>query len=193
MSAPAPIRLTGLAPVHDVATRILLLGSFPSPASLAAQQYYGHPQNQFWRLVGAILDMPLAALPYPERIEGIRRHGIGIWDVYQSCTRPGALDADIRAGKANDFPALLQQTPQLASLCFNGKTAGKFAPRLAALARAAGRELRTHVLPSSSPAYTLPFAQKLESWRDSLAREIFSSVMIVPTGIHNSSGRPKDC
>ncbi|MDR2624981.1 MAG: DNA-deoxyinosine glycosylase [Zoogloeaceae bacterium] len=158
-------RLSGLPPVQDAAIRVLMLGSFPSPASLAARQYYGHPQNQFWRLMGAVLDVPLPALTYPERIEHLLRHGIGIWDVYQSCTRPGALDADIRAGKRNDFPALLQQTPLLAHLCFNGKTAGKFAPRLVALAAAAGREVTSHVLPSSSPAYTLPFAQKLERWR----------------------------
>lgn len=115
--------------------------------------------------MGAILDVPFQALSYPERIRHLLRHGIGVWDVYQSCTRPGALDVDIHAGKVNDFPALLQQTPLLAHLCFNGKTAGKFAPRLVALAVAAGREVTPHLLPSSSPAYTLPFAQKLERWR----------------------------
>ncbi|MDR1351151.1 MAG: DNA-deoxyinosine glycosylase [Zoogloeaceae bacterium] len=165
MSAPSSARLIGLAPVYDAATRILMLGSFPSPASLAARQYYAHPQNQFWKLMGALLDAPLHDLPYPQRIGHLLRHGVGVWDVYQSCARPGALDADIRAGKANDFSMLLKQTPCLASLCFNGKTAGKFAPRLTALARAAGRELTTHILPSSSPAYTLPFARKLERWR----------------------------
>jgi hypoxanthine-DNA glycosylase len=163
-------RLSGLSPVYDAATRVLLLGSFPSPASLAAQQYYGHPQNQFWRLMGALLDAPLHALPYPERIDLLLRHGIGIWDVYQSCVRPDALDADIRAGKANDFSLLLPQMPRLTRLCFNGKTAARFAPRLAALACAvAGREVTTCVLPSSSPAYTLPFAQKLERWREGVS------------------------
>ncbi|MDR0735337.1 MAG: DNA-deoxyinosine glycosylase [Zoogloeaceae bacterium] len=157
-------RRSGLAPVHDAATRILVLGSFPSPASLAAGQYYGHPQNQFWRLMGTILGVPLHALPYPERIGHLLRHGIGIWDVYQSCVRPGAMDADIRAGKANDFVSLLRQMPCLVRLCFNGKTAARFAPCLTALA-AAGREVTACVLPSSSPAYTLSFAQKLERWR----------------------------
>jgi len=91
-------RLTGLAPIFDARVRLLILGSFPSPASLAAQQYYGHRQNHFWRLVGEILGEPLFELPYPERTARVLERGIGIWDVYQACIRPGALDADIRAG-----------------------------------------------------------------------------------------------
>jgi hypoxanthine-DNA glycosylase len=159
-------RLSGLGPVYDANIRRLILGSFPSPASLAAQQYYGHRQNHFWKLLGAILDLPLYDTPYPERMAALLARGIGVWDVYQSCTRPGALDADIRAGAPNDFAALLRETPHLRRVCFNGQTAGKFAPQLAALGAASGAalELETRVLPSSSPAYTLPFAQKLELW-----------------------------
>jgi hypoxanthine-DNA glycosylase len=154
--------LTGLPPIFNTQIKLLILGSFPSPASLAAQQYYGHKQNHFWKLLGAIFDEPLYERPYAERVERVLAHRIGIWDVYQSCTRPGALDADIRAGAPNDFAALLQQTPRLRRVCFNGQTAGKFAPKLAALG------LETCILPSSSPAYTLPFAQKLERWRTSM-------------------------
>lgn len=152
-------RLGGLAPIVDAWTTLLILGSFPSPASLMAQQYYGHKQNHFWKLLGEIFELPLYDLPYPERTAAVLARGVGIWDVYQSCIRPGALDADIRAGAPNDFATLLKQTPHLRCVCFNGQTAGKFAPRLAALG------LETRLLPSSSPAYTLPFAQKLESWR----------------------------
>lgn len=152
-------RLTGLAPIFDAQVRLLILGSFPSPASLKAQQYYGHRQNHFWKLLGAILDAPLYDLPYWERTALVLAHGIGIWDVYQACIRPGALDADIRAGEANDFAALIQQAPDLRRVCFNGQTAGKFAPQLEKLG------LASCVLPSSSPAYTLPFEAKLERWR----------------------------
>ncbi|GHU10466.1 DNA-deoxyinosine glycosylase [Betaproteobacteria bacterium] len=151
--------LIGLPPIFNPQIRLLILGSFPSPASLAARQYYGHKQNHFWKLLGAIFDEPLYERPYAERVARALEHRIGIWDVYQSCTRQGALDADIRAGAANDFATLLQQTPNLRRVCFNGQTAGKFAPRLAALG------LETRILPSSSPAYTLPFAQKLERWK----------------------------
>ncbi|MDR2678327.1 MAG: DNA-deoxyinosine glycosylase [Zoogloeaceae bacterium] len=159
-------RLTGLAPVFDEHIRCLILGSFPSPASLAARQYYGHRQNQFWRLLGAVLDEPLCNLPYPERLRKVLDHHTGIWDVYHACIRPGALDADIRAGEANDLDALLEQTPRLARICFNGQTAGKFASRLAR----PGIEL--HVLPSSSPAYTLSFAAKLARWREAIGYDM---------------------
>jgi hypoxanthine-DNA glycosylase len=155
-------RLTGLAPVFDAGIRCLLLGSFPSPASLAAQQYYGHRQNHFWKLLGAILAEPLPELPYPARVRRVLAHRIGIWDVYRACVRPGALDADIRAGEPNDLAALVAGTPALVRVCFNGQAAAKFAPRLA------GCGLEVHVLPSSSPAYTLPFATKLERWRAAL-------------------------
>jgi hypoxanthine-DNA glycosylase len=159
-------RLTGLDPVFDPGIRCLLLGSFPSPASLAVQQYYGHRQNQFWRLLGAVLDEPLPELPYPERLQRVLAHQIGIWDVYRACIRPGALDADIRAGEPNAFESLLERTPLLARVCFNGQTAAKFAPQLVR------RGLETCVLPSSSPAYTLAFALKLERWRQGIGREI---------------------
>lgn len=156
---PEPLRLTGLAPVFDPGIRYLILGSFPSPASLAAQQYYGHRQNHFWKLLGATLADPLHELPYAERIRRVLTHRIGIWDVYRACVRPGALDADIRAGEANDLDGLIDQAPALERICFNGRCAAKFAPRLAR------PKLEIHILPSSSPAYTLAFAAKLERWQ----------------------------
>jgi len=166
---PVGHRLTGLPPIHSPECRVLVLGSFPSPASLAAQQYYGHPRNQFWRLLAAVLQEPLPQLAYPERVKRVLAHKIGIWDVYRSCVRPGALDADIRAGIANDFPALFPQMPHLQRLCFNGQTAGKFASHLFSLAASSlPQPPEIHVLPSSSPAYTLAFAHKLECWQEAL-------------------------
>jgi len=162
-TTPEPLRLTGLAPVFDADIRCLILGSFPSPASLAAQQYYGHRQNHFWKLLGAIFAEPLHELPYAERLRCVLAHRVGIWDVYRACVRPGALDSDIRAGEANDLDALIAQAPALERICFNGRCAAKFAPRLAHLG------LEMHVLPSSSPAYTLAFATKLERWRAAVA------------------------
>ena len=164
-------RLTGLGPIFDGRVRLLILGSFPSPASLRAQQYYGHRQNHFWKLVGAILGEPLFELPYPERTARVLGRGIGIWDVYQACTRPGALDADIRAGEPNDLAGLAARAPALRRVCFNGRTAGKFAPQLERLG------LETRVLPSSSPACTLPFELKLERWRAGLGPVVSMSVL----------------
>ena len=155
-------QLRGLLPVIDAYARVLILGSFPSEASLAAQQYYAHPQNQFWRILGAILGQPLADMDYAARQAAVKSAGIAIWDVYGACVRDGSLDSAIREAVPNDFARLKENAPQLRRVCFNGKTAGRFAKQLEALG------FETAVLPSTSPAYTLPFAAKLDAWREAL-------------------------
>jgi TDG/mug DNA glycosylase family protein len=157
---PADPLLSGLAPVLDRGTRILLLGSFPGAASLAAQQYYGHPRNQFWKLLSAVLNIDLAAMPYPQRLKALLAHHIGVWDVIAACERSGSLDSAIRNAQHNDFASLKKRCPDLKRVCFNGKTSGK----LEAAFAEAGFE--TLVLPSSSPANaTWSFEQKLAVWR----------------------------
>lgn len=157
--------LTGLAPLVSAQTRVLVLGSFPGAASLAAQQYYAHPRNQFWRLLSVLTGENLVALPYAERLPRLLAHGFGLWDVLGACERVGSLDANIRSAEANDFALLRQRCPALRRVGFNGKTSGKFAPQFAA----AGFEIV--VLPSSSPAYAvLTFDEKLSVWRDLLLR-----------------------
>ena len=98
--------LRGLPPVFDERARILILGSFPSAASLAAQQYYAHPQNLFWRIVGEVIGQPLPAMLYAERIAAVQAAGFGIWDVFASCEREGSLDSAIRASVPNDIAGL---------------------------------------------------------------------------------------
>jgi TDG/mug DNA glycosylase family protein len=161
MSVPAPTPLrAGFPPVLDRDTRTLILGSFPGEASLAAQQYYAHPRNQFWRLLSAILGEDLTALPYEERLRRLRAHRIGLWDVIDVCQREGSLDTAIRCAQPNDFTVLKHQCPDLKRVCFNGKTSGRFEPQFAA----AGFE--TLVLPSSSPANAqLSFEEKLAVWK----------------------------
>jgi len=155
--------LQGLAPVIDPATRILVLGSFPGAASLAAQQYYAHPRNQFWKLVGALVGEDLYSLSYDQRLPRLLAHRFGLWDVLAACEREGSLDSAIRKPAANDFKRLRLLCPQLETVGFNGQTSGKFAPQFAA------HGYRTVVLPSSSPAYmVLGFEQKLEAWRQLL-------------------------
>jgi TDG/mug DNA glycosylase family protein len=154
-----PSVLTGLAPVLNKQTRILLLGSFPGAASLAAQQYYGHPQNQFWKLLSAVLNIDLVAMPYPQRLKALLTNNIGLWDVIAACERSGSLDSAIRNAQHNDFAPLKKRCPKLKRVCFNGKTSGK----LEAAFAEAGFE--TLVLPSSSPANaTWSFERKLEVW-----------------------------
>jgi hypoxanthine-DNA glycosylase len=152
--------LTGLAPVLDQRTRILVLGSFPGAASLAAQQYYAHPRNHLWPILSALVGEDLAALAYADRLPRLLAHGFGLWDVLGACEREGSLDAAIRQPAANDFAQLRKLCPALETIGFNGQAAGKFAPQFFA------EGYCTVVLPSTSPAHAaMSFEQKLALWR----------------------------
>lgn len=154
--------LFGFPPIVDERARILILGSFPSTASLAAQQYYAHRQNQFWRMMSALLEVPLVDSDYAARQQALRDAGIAVWDVYASCERTGSLDSAIRGAALNDFSRLRKLAPALRRVCFNGQTAGRHARIFSGLGYA------TLVLPSTSPAYTLAFEKKLAAWREAL-------------------------
>jgi len=155
----SPERKRGLAPVLARDTRILILGSFPGEASLAAKQYYAHPRNAFWPIVGEILGAPLADMPYRLRLASLRAHGVGLWDVIVACERRGSLDGAIRNAEHGEIDRVRRTATRLSLVCFNGKTAARAEPAW----RAAG--YATLLLPSSSPAYTRPFAEKLAAWR----------------------------
>lgn len=160
MQNPTTTTLTGLAPVLDAEVRVLILGSFPGAASLAAGRYYAHPRNQFWRLMSSVINEPLVDMEYDERLARLLAHHIGLWDTVAACEREGSLDADIRQAQANEFGVLLRQCPHLFRVCFNGKTSGKFEQRFSA----AGFE--TLLLPSSSPAYAqMSFDDKQAVWK----------------------------
>lgn len=163
-ASPPPASLTGLAPVIDRDTRILILGSFPGAASLAAQQYYAHPRNQLWPILSSLVGEPLHTLPYETRLQRLLSHRIGLWDVLGACVRKGSLDAAIRQPAANDFARLRALCAHLHTVGFNGQAAGKYAAQF----DAAG--YRTVVLPSTSPAHAaMSFGQKLACWRRLLA------------------------
>lgn len=148
-----------LPPVIDRHIETLILGSFPGIASLNAAQYYAHRYNQFWRLMSAVLDCDLAARPYPRRLRALLAHRIGLWDIIAQCERNGSLDSAIRNARRNDFMFLKRRAPHLKKVCFNGKTAARCAPQFAEQGYA------ILVLPSSSPALTVPFEAKLTVWR----------------------------
>ena len=155
--------LRGLAPVFDRHARVLILGSFPSVASLQAQQYYAHPRNQFWRILGAVVDAPLPALSYQQRLACVQAAGLGIWDSYAACEREGSLDSAISDTLPNDIAGLRKFAPDLQRVCFNGRSAAKREREIAALG------LITCVLPSTSPAHAgMRFEDKLALWRDAL-------------------------
>lgn len=170
----ADARLQGLAPVVGPQTQLLVLGSFPGAASLAVQQYYAHPQNQFWRLLQAL--WPEHPQPGPQDYAGrcawLLDRGLGLWDVYDSCERQGSLDAAIRRPQVNDFAALRARCPQLRALAHNGAESFRHAgAALAALSDAGAKPpLQALRLPSTSPANAAwSFERKRMAWHDALA------------------------
>jgi hypoxanthine-DNA glycosylase len=153
-------RLQGLPPVIARHTRLVVLGSFPGAASLAAGRYYAHPRNQFWPLLSVLLGEELAALAYAQRLQRLRAHGLGLWDVIAECRREGSLDSAIRDARYNDLAGLRRRAPQLVAVAHNGGESARAMPTTAALGLAVYR------LPSSSPANaSWSFERKLAAWR----------------------------
>jgi TDG/mug DNA glycosylase family protein len=164
-------RLHGLPPIINAQARVLVLGSFPSAASLAAQQYYAHPQNQFWRILGAVLAQPLTEMDYAARIAAVQAAGIAIWEVFASCERNGSLDSAIRNALPNELAAVKKLCGAVSPgtalairrVCFNGRMAARRQREIEAL----GYEVR--ILPSTSPAHAgMCFEEKLLRWRAAL-------------------------
>jgi len=161
MNARAAMQpLRGLAPVVAADTRLLVLGSFPSEASLAAAQYYAHPRNQFWTILSTLWSVDLRVLSYAARLDEVRRRGLGIWDVYASCRREGSLDSAIEEAVPNDLAALVATLPRLGAIAHNGGESARAMARTRTLAAEVVR------LPSSSPANaSWSLARKVEAWR----------------------------
>ena len=165
------LRLQGLRPVVCSGTRVLILGSFPGVASLKAQQYYGHPQNQFWKILQAL--WPQHPLPGPDRYERrcawLLARGLGLWDVYASCEREGSLDSAIRNPVVNDFGALKAHCPQLQLIVHNGGESFRHAKLVRSSLGATHFPLVK--LPSTSPANaSWSFERKLAAWRAALVQ-----------------------
>jgi len=162
-TAPAP-RLSGLGPVAAPGARLLVLGSFPSVASLQAQQYYAHPRNHFWPILSALWGLEgaqaLTALPYAERLPIVQAHGLAIWDVYAGCERQGSLDSAIQKAELNDLAGLIQRIPTLEAIAHNGGESARHMKITQALG------LPVYKLPSTSPANaSWSFERKLAAWR----------------------------
>jgi double-stranded uracil-DNA glycosylase len=151
----------GIPPVAPGDARLFVLGSLPGDASLAAQRYYAHPSNQFWRLLGTALDEDLAALDYDDRLERLAERKVGLWDVIGSARRLGSLDQHIRDARHNQLGELLSLYPQVAALAFNGATAARIGR---VLAQGLSPDIDLIDLPSSSAAFTRSFDQKAAAW-----------------------------
>ena len=157
MSAP---RRIGFEPIVDADTRLLILGSLPGDASLKAAQYYAHPRNGFWPLIGGVLGEDLPALPYEQRLARLRARGVGLWDVIASAERAGSLDAAIRSPEAADLRGLVESLPRQKVVAFNGGLAARMGRRI--LGGMDAIELVD--LPSSSPAHAISLSAKSQTW-----------------------------
>jgi TDG/mug DNA glycosylase family protein len=135
----------------------------PGVMSLRKQQYYGFERNAFWRIVYNLFDSEPDE-DYSLRKEFLLRHGIALWDVLKACEREGSSDSEIRDPEPNDFEGFYQMYPGIKIVCFNGGPAARLYQRCVAKKGAAGNMVHYH-LPSTSPAYTLPFEKKLEQWQ----------------------------
>ena len=152
--------LQGLGPVVGADTRLVVLGSFPGVASLAAQQYYGHPRNHFWLILSAAWKLDLMPLPYAQRIEVMRARGVGLWDVYACCEREGSLDSAIEQARFNDLASLQERAPRLQAIAHNGGESAR------AIKHTQSLGVAVHRLPSTSPANaSWSFERKLAAWR----------------------------
>ena len=154
-------------PIIGHQPRVLILGSMPGLASLEVAQYYAHPRNAFWPIMGALFDIDYRA-SYPDRIRQLQRLPLILWDSLKTCHRPGSLDADIAGGSAvaNDFPSLLRQHAGIRAVFCNGATSEKYFRKLALPALPQPHAFELLRMPSTSPANAgMSFEQKLTAWR----------------------------
>ncbi|MBI3552499.1 MAG: DNA-deoxyinosine glycosylase [Elusimicrobia bacterium] len=150
-------------PVVAPGAKVLILGSMPGAASLKKKQYYAHPQNQFWRLLGEVLGKDLPLMTYEDRLAVLKSSGVALWDVLAACEREGSLDADIEDEEPNRVAELLRETEIKIVFLNGGKAESAFKAFIAESLPAGVSFAR---LPSSSPAHAgLTYAEKLDAWR----------------------------
>ena len=154
--------LYSFPPIIGEGAHTLVLGNMPSVMSLAAHQYYANPRNAFWRIMGDLFGVDAGA-PYDNRVTVLREHGIAVWDVLKSCRRVGSLDSAVESESMvpNDFRNFFDGHREIQRVFFNGAAAAKNFNRLVRVAP----DLRYQRLPSTSPAQTMSYADKLADWR----------------------------
>ncbi len=160
--------LAGLPPIAGADARWLILGNMPSVMSLSAGQYYGNPRNAFWRITAEVFGFDPDD-GYERRTGALRQHRVAVWDVLRQCRRIGSLDSAVQPDSMvpNDFGAFFAKHPRVERVFFNGAAAERNYDRLV--------EIDVPVsylrLPSTSPAHTMRYADKLALWREALLGE----------------------
>jgi hypoxanthine-DNA glycosylase len=150
-------------PIVSAASRVLILGTMPGIVSLKAREYYAHPRNAFWRIMGELFGAR-PALPYDVRVAVILSAGVALWDSVEACMRPGSLDKSITAEVANDFAAFFATYPKISHVFFNGgKSEAVFRRHVLPTLTGDGR-IYTR-LPSTSPAHAgMTLEAKVRAW-----------------------------
>jgi hypoxanthine-DNA glycosylase len=156
--------LRSFPPIIGTGARTLILGTMPGVLSLRHQQYYAHPRNAFWRITGEVFGFAADA-PYDDRVDALVANRVAVWDVLEECRRVGSLDSAIETDGvvANDFGALFAAHPDIDRVLFNGAAAERKFLRLVGAPPVPHQRL-----PSTSPARTLRYADKLAAWRAAL-------------------------
>jgi double-stranded uracil-DNA glycosylase len=154
-------------PVAQRDARVLILGSMPGIVSLEQNQYYAHPRNLFWPIMGELFGAG-PALPYKKRLHILQAHGVALWDVVKQCYRPGALDSDIEEASiiANDFTSFFAAHQEIRRIYFNGSKARQAFIKYVSPGLTGLENIELIRLPSTSPANaSIPAGKKLEDWR----------------------------
>ena len=154
------MRIRSFPAVIGRSPKVLILGTLPGIASLKLAQYYGHPENKFWELLGSALKLDLRSMPYARRLRALRKRGVALWDVVADARRAGSLDAAIKDERHNDVLELIRRR-RIKAVFFNGRVARKMFER-----RFGQAPVPSFLLPSSSPAYaSAKTAEKARGWR----------------------------
>jgi len=165
--------MTSFPPVIHSNTVILIVGTFPGVRSLEKQQYYGHPRNRLWQLVYDILDGRSPDHDYSARLDFLKSHKVGLWDILKTCRREGSLDQAIRFEEPNDFTSLLRRYTSVRRLLFNGQKAWYWFKKyqLKSVNSISGFRPEYLVMPSTSPAHAVKYEIKKQKWAEALFRE----------------------
>lgn len=152
--------INSFPPFVNSQTEILILGTMPGIASLEKQEYYAHKRNHFWKIMYTKLgNLPVSEI-FEEKIQLLRDNKIGLWDVLENCERKGSLDIHIKNHKENDFETLFKEFSAINTIVFNGKESHKYF--LKKFGQIKG--ITYYVMPSTSPANTMSFENKLKFW-----------------------------
>jgi len=152
--------IKSFTPYINASTKIVILGTMPGIASLEKQEYYAHKRNHFWPIMHALLGNVHVSELFEEKIKLLQENNIGLWDVLKNCERKGSLDIHIKNHEVNDFETLFQEYPAINKIVFNGKESHRyFFKKFGQI-----EGITYYVMPSTRPANTMSFENKLKLW-----------------------------